>query len=115
VIRSALADYDHRHGHPKPRGTTLVTRSTRRCTPSAPASATHGANGRPPQPEPLGDPDHDLVTAAQRATAQDDDASAADPVIPLPRTTLVRSEGAQDAPAEPTVVAGRGGDWSDYV
>lgn len=115
VIRSALADYEHSHGHPVPRGTTLVTPvdSTQHTVGSR--FRHRGANGRPPQPEPVGDPDHDLVTAAQ-AAHRSASVELVDAVpergtgVPDPRRET--SEEPQDAP---TVPAGRGGDWSDYV
>lgn len=118
VIRSALADYEHRHGHPVPRGTTLVTPVDSTLHTVGARFRHHGAGGRSPQPEPIGDPDHDLVTAAQAAQrAESTELVDAVPErgapVPEPRPAL--SDEPEDAHAEPTVAAGRGGDWSDYV
>lgn len=115
VIRSALADYEHRHGHPMPRGTTLVTPVDSTLHTVGSRFRHPGANGRPPQPEPVGDPDHDLVTTAQGAQRSasvepEDVVPERDAAVPDPRPAL------SEEPKEvPTVAAGRGGDWSDYV
>lgn len=114
VIRSALADYEHRHGHRMRRGTTLVPPVDSTLHTVGSRFRHRGADGRPPQPEPVGDPDHDLVTAAQRDAAQDDTSAPDTIAIPLPRPTLTPDE-PQDGLSESPVAAGRGGDWSDYV
>lgn len=114
VIRSALADYEHSHGHPVPRGQKLVTPVDSTLHTVGARFRHRGADGRPPQPEPVGDSDHDLVIAAQRASAGDN------VVVPVPRPTRIEDEAEvvadkpQDARPIPMAVA-RGGDWSDYV
>lgn len=118
VIRSALADDEHRHGHAMPRGTTLVTPVDSTLHTVGARFRYRGANGRPPQPEPVGDPDHDLIAAAQAVHGS----VAVEPVDAVPERGAGEPEPRPDtfavppdAPSDSPVAAGRGGDWSDYV